>query len=333
MAKKELKISVGNRLVDTKIEMLKVVDLHFYPLNPRISSILMNFKGKISDSVIHELMYKHQPEATRTLYRRIKLDGIVNEPLIVYKNKTLEGNTRLWVVRELYNKEKTKKNKERWLYVPCRVVTEKLSDKEINFILCNVHIKKKKDWQPFEQACYFAQMHEKEGMNYNQISKLTEFGYWKVSDYIKTFQEMRKRKEKPEKFNYYYETIRQPDVKKEIKKHKISILDVVQKKIKEGKIKSASDVRKISTILKDDRAKKVFFNGEANIKRAEEIALITNPQEGDALLKKISELTEDLKHIQFDKLQAIKKDKTKIKIIEDLLKQVNSLCKDIKKKR
>jgi len=325
MNKENLKFSVGNRLVDTEIKRIKIKDLHFYSSNPRISSLLMNFKGKLNDEIIHQLMSDKQPEATKTLYRRIKKDGNVNEPLIIYEKQALEGNTRLWALRELYKDAKNPKEKKKWSYAPCRIIIGKLSETDINSVLCSVHIKKKKDWQPFEQACYLAKMYKEEGMSYQRICKLTEFGHTKVTDYIKTFKEMEKRKAKSEEFNYYYETIRQPEVKKEIERGQIKVLDVLKKKIKQGKIKTAKDVRKISTILKDSKAKEIFFKGEADLERAEQVALITNPQEGDPLLKRVKELQEDLRNVELDKLKKWKENKSEINILKGLKQQLDKI--------
>tara|TARA_Y100000310_G_C20692351_1_gene823161 strand:+ start:2959 stop:3945 length:987 start_codon:yes stop_codon:yes gene_type:complete len=325
MEQKEFKLSVGRRIVNTELRNIKIKDLHFYPGNPRITSILMNVSGKIDDEKIHKLFKEGQEEATHSLYRKIKKDGNVNEPLVIYNNQTLEGNTRLWVLRELYTDAKTQKEKEKWSIAPCRVVKDKLSGEEIDAILCSYHIKKKKDWEPFEQACYFYRMNVEDKKSLNQISKLTDLGVTKISDYIKTFKEMKKRNAKVKQFNYYYETIRQPEVKKAKEKIQQEILNSIDQEIKLNKISTASDVRKISTILKDQRVVDKFLKGKINIYRAEEMALQTNPQQGDPLLKKVNELEEDLGHIELEKLKSWKKDKTKIKILKKLRNKIDQI--------
>ena len=78
--------------------------------------------------------------------QEIKKDGIVNEPLIVWGRKVIEGNTRLWVVRQLIKDAKTQEEKEKWQMVSTRVIQDKLSKEDVNIILCDYHIKKKRDW-------------------------------------------------------------------------------------------------------------------------------------------------------------------------------------------
>jgi hypothetical protein len=150
-------------------------------------------------------------------------------------------------------------------------------------------------------------------------------GVTKISDYIKTFKEMKKRNAKVKQFNYYYETIRQPEVKKAKEKIQQEILNSIDQEIKLNKISTASDVRKISTILKDQRVVDKFLKGKINIYRAEEMALQTNPQQGDPLLKKVNELEEDLGHIELEKLKSWKKDKTKIKILKKLRNKIDQI--------
>jgi hypothetical protein len=92
----------------------------------------------------------------------------------------------------------------------------------------------------------------------------------------------------------------------------------------------ARDSRKLKKILKSQRATKMFFQGDSDVQRAYDVAILENPEEGDPLLKRVKELEEDLKHIPFDKLEEIKKDKTKIEVIKELSKQIKNLCKELK---
>ena len=163
----------GNKKVTTKLIEMNVADLSFYPDNPRVSSLLLNYSGKMDNNSLQKLMWEKQGEATRDLYQAVKKAGIVNEPLIVYKNMTLEGNTRLCVLRELMSDTKDQK----WVKVNCRVIQDPLSEKEINYLLCQIHIaSKKKDWEPFEQACYFNKMAQEEEKSIKFIKDITGFG-------------------------------------------------------------------------------------------------------------------------------------------------------------
>ena len=92
---------------------------------------------------------------------------------------------------------------------------------------------------------------------------------------------------------------------------------------------SAQDSRKLKTIITSKRATDAFFKGSMNINRADEIAVLENPEQGDPLLKRISDIDDDLKHIPLDKLESINSDKLKRDIISSLSKTIQSICKQL----
>ncbi len=324
-----IEFSLNGKIVNTKILKLNVSDLHYFSSNPRVASIIMDLDHDPSDKEIDGIMDKKQGEATRTLYQEIKKDGMVNEPLIVWDNKVIEGNTRLWVVRHLLEEAKTKEEKNNWKLVSARVIQDKLSNEDMNIILCDYHIKKKRDWEPFEQACYFYRMSAEEKLSNQKISEITGVNPNKVGDYIITYREMNRVKAGVKDFNLQYETIKQPLVKKAILEG-LDITKIIQKKKKDGKINRAEDVRKLTTILKDKTASKKFFEGDVDINRAEQIAIRRNPEEGDRFLKEISDLTEDIENLSITKIEEIQRDKKKLKIIMELIKKIKKLSRTLK---
>ncbi len=325
----EIEFSLNGKIVNTKIVKLNVSDLHYFPPNPRVASVIIDLDHEPSDDEIDKIMDKKQGEATRTLYQEIKKDGMVNEPLIVWDGKVIEGNTRLWVARQLLKEAKKEKDKERWKMVSARVIQDKLSKEDVNIILCDYHIKKKRDWDPFEQACYFYRMSVEEKLTNQKISEITGVYPNKVGDYIITYGEMLRVRAGVKDFNLHYEAIRQSAVKDAMKEG-IDIPKIIQKKKKEGKISRAEDSRKLTTILKDRTATKKFIAGDADIHRAEQIAIRRNPEEGDRFLKEISDLTEDIKTLPLTKIEEIKEDKRKIGLIIGLIKELTKLSRALK---
>lgn len=325
----EIEFSLNGKIVNTKIGKLDVSDLHYFPPNPRVASIIIDLDHEPSDDEIDKIMDKKQGEATRTLYQEIKKDGMINEPLIVWDGKVIEGNTRLWVARQLLKEAKTEKDKERWQMVSARVIQDKLSENDVNIILADYHIKKKRDWNPFEQACYFYRMSVEEKITNQKISEITGIYPNKVSNYIITYREMLRVRAPVKDFNLHYEAIRQSAVKDAMKKG-IDIPKIIQKKKKEGKISRAEDSRKLTTILKDKTASKKFIAGGADINRAEQIAIRRNPEEGDIFFKDISDLTDDIKTLPLAKIEEIKEDKRKIGLIIGLIKELTKLSRALK---
>lgn len=327
MKKNELFLDVGDgKKVKTVLVEMNVSELSFYPDNPRVGSLFLNYPGKINNETIQKLMWTKQSEATRSLYQAIKKAKNVNEPLIVYDNQTIEGNTRLCVLRELFKDT----NDKRWTTVNCRVIQEKLNEMQLNYVIYHVQMAdKKKDWEPFEQACYFNKMSTQQGRSIKEIKDITGCNESLIRDYIRAYSEMQKRCIKSEDFSLIYETIKQKEVKQEIEKG-TDIIGIVVKKNSEGKIKDARDPRKLKQIFASDNAKDIFLHGDSDIDNALKIACYTNPEVKDEFLNDMKSFTETLSLIPYDKLIAIKKDKKKIEIVEEFYKKVLMFYKLIK---
>lgn len=325
----EIEFSLNGKIVNTKILKSKVYDLDYFSANPRVASIIVDLNHEPTNEEIDDIMFKKQPDATRTLYQEIKKDGMVNEPLIVWGKKVIEGNTRLWVVRQLIKDGKTQEEQKKWQMVSTRVIQDNLSKEDINVILCDYHIKKKRDWDPFEQACYYYRMSVEEKITNQKIKEITGVNANKIGDYIMTYKNMVRVRAGVKDFNLHYEAIRQPAVKKAIQDG-VDIPQIIQKKKKDGKINRAEDVRKLTTILKDKAASKKFIGGDVDINRAEQIAIRRNPEEGDRFLKEISDLTEDIENLPINKIEEIQNDKKKLKIIIELIKKIKKLSRTLK---
>lgn len=326
MKKNELFLDVGDgKKVKTVLVEMNISELSFYPDNPRVGSLLLNHSGTINNEIIHKKMWDKQGEATRSLYQAIKKAKNVNEPLIVYKNQTIEGNTRLCVLRELFKDT----NEKRWNTVNCRVIEEELTEIQLNYVIYHVQMAdKKKDWEPFEQACYFNKM-SIQNRSIQEIKDITGCNESLIRDYIRAYSEMQKRCIKSEEFSLIYETIKQKEVKQEINKG-TDIISIVIKKHSEGKIKDARDPRKLKQIFASDKAKEMFLHGDGDIDHALKIACYTNPEVKDEFLNDMKSFTGTLSLIPYDKLIEIKKDKKKIEIVEAFYNKVLTFYKQIK---
>lgn len=333
MEKEGFTLAVGpGKPVKTKFKEIDITKLHFFPDNPRVSSTVMHLsKKELTDEKIYELMGAKKREACHTLYQIVKKDGQINEPLIVYKNQTLEGNTRLWVVKTLYNDIKDLGEKQKWRRVPCRVIEGKLSSKEIDYILCNVHIKKKRDWIPFETACYLYRMNAEDGRPIKEISADTGINPVKVMDYIKTYKEMKRLKAGPEAWSTIYETVKEPEVKKIERRRGISMVDVIFREYKKGNLENARDPRKLQNILKDEIATKKFINGEVDISQAENIAKARIPGLADPFLKELNNVKTMIENLSRGRIIRLNKDPRKLKIVQDFIQAIKEFSKYIKK--
>lgn len=329
MSEKTFSLAVGGcGTVKTTFEKVSIKKLKFYPKNPRISSFLVHVKKELSDAEIDTMMWEKQPEATKGLYQLVKKDGQINEPLTVCDNQVLEGNTRLAVARKLYAETKDPK----WDILPCRVIIDKLSKEQKDYIICNYHIKRKKDWEPYEQACYFYGMQKEDQLTLQQISTVTDLNITKIMDYIKTFEKMLKSKAEPSDWSLYYETGKLPESKKAMRGEHPDLVEQIAKKFKEGKINRAEDVRKLKVILKDKSTADKLLGGDMDIYAAEKRALHRLPAESDPLLKELSDLTESINNLPQDRMDEIKRDSGKLAVVRDFCGALKKLCRQLKLK-
>lgn len=232
------------------------------------------------------------------------------------------------MARELLARSKTQEDKKKWSTVPCRVIKGELKREEIDQILCNYHIKKKRDWEPYEKACYFSKMYE-ENITQQMIANMTESSQPLVGMYIGAYKIMRKMNAEKNEFSHYLELYKQSEARDIIVNDKKK-LTVFAEKIKTGKIKDAQEVRKLTVIMKDTVAEKNFFNKpNVDIKRAEEIAIRRHPEEGDKFLRDLEDLKDDIRSMPLENIESISNDKKKIKIIKTFFNEIKKFVKQI----
>ena len=151
-----------------------------------------------------------------------------------------------------------------------------------------------------------------------------------VNDYIKTFKEMKIREANREQWSYYYEAIKEGQVTKAINEG-VPVLDIIERGIKKGEIKdSHADIRKLKHILKDKVATQKWVKGES-LHRAEKIAITRNPEQEDQFLQDLKDMTTVLENVNKEKIDSIKKNPRKLKIVENFLDSAKVLSKCFRK--
>ena len=307
-----------------KVEVLNahcsLDSLEYYTENPRILSITTAHKGKITQKFIGQELWKK--DYTKQLYKQIEKDGGLVEPLLVYKNTVLEGNTRLCCLRHL-----AEKSKEKWSDAPCRIISEKISQKQIDFLLCTYHIKRKKDWDPYEQACYFRKMKEEDKLHMDKICELTGLSAPTIYQYLKTLKKMKEHHETdPKRFSFWLEYLKNPTIQ-EVARKDPKLEQKFHHAVNEGSIPRAIDVRMLKTVLKDKKATRQLFTNKIDVYEAERNVKEARPEVGDSFLGAISDLTEEINELEMGKIREIKADSRKLKVIKKFATSVKRFLK------
>ena len=254
MTSKEI-FTVGSEDFEVIITELKQSELKFYTKNPRVYSILNINGNEPTQEEIEDYMCNQ--EHVKQLKTSIQSNGGLIEPLIVRggDNTVLEGNSRLAAYRLLNSKDPVK-----WGKVKCKVFPADLKEETIFRLLGQLHLIGKKDWEPFEQANYLYRRYKETklpiesmakelGLTKNKAKKMIE-----VIEFMKEHNDLEKKR-----WSYYEEYIKNASIKK-YRDTSPEIDTVIAEQIKTGKIKEASDIRKLGEVAKvgDRQSKKIM---------------------------------------------------------------------------
>ena len=320
--------SVGGADIQFEIETLDIFNLKYYKLNPRINSILERYDGNATQGEIELEMWENLEYITHGLYQDIKKSGGLQDEIIVYENEVLEGNSRLCAYRHLYKNES---DKQKWQFIRAKVIKSPLTNKQLNTLLCQQHIKGKQDWDPFDKAAYMKRMNEQDGLTIEDISDLTQFSNNNVRNHISAYNDMKSEGVTDiRKFSYYLEKRKLYPKLGAIRKEDPNIDSKILKWIKEDKIPEARAIRKIPSILNDKKARQQFEKNDEDFDMCYAIAKKRNPSIEDTFYRKIDDTTQLLRKAKPEQLrEEIESDKRKKSKIKYLAKEVKKLCKNI----
>jgi hypothetical protein len=266
--------------IPIKVGFLQVSDLHFYPENPRIYSLVCDEKGEPTQEEIFEKL--SAMEHVKELVQAIKANHGLRDPLIVRNKMVLEGNSRLAAYQILIQKDAVK-----WGKVKCKILADDIGD-DVAFAILADHIKGKKDWAPFEQAGYLYRRHINHNVPVVVIANDLGLTVRYVNFYISVYKLMLTKNENTtDRWSYYYEYLKCNTIKKAREKFP-QLDDVVVSKIKSKEIPTATDLRdKLKIIL---GAKPVtvnkFLSGECPFEKSYEIA--DSQGHNDSTFKKLN---------------------------------------------
>ena len=260
--------------------------------------------------------------------RILKKMGVYKTRLLFIKSEVLEGNSRLCAYRHLYKNES---DKQKWQFIRAKVITSPFTNKQLNTLLCQQHIKGKKDWDPFEKAAYMKRMNEQDGLTIEEISGLTQFSINEVKNNIAAYKEMKSESvKKIRKFSYYLEKQKLNPKLGKIRKEDPTIDSKILKWIKEDRIPEARAIRKIPLIFNDKKARQQFEKKGEDFDVCYAIAKKRNPSIEDTFYRKIDDTTQLLRKAKPEQLrEEIESDKRKKSKIKYLAKEVKKLCKNI----
>ena len=334
--KNKNEIAVIGVKIQTKIEEIDIFKLKYWKENPRVNAIInQKYKGKsISDEEIEKELW--EKDSVKDLYKEIERHGGLIDEILVKGNTVLEGNSRLCAYRHLYaNAEKKKDENEmlKWSFIRARILPDDTSDQAVFSILGTWHIKGKAQWDTFEKAAYLKRMNVDYGYTHKDIADSISQTEKFVLDNIEAHDLMVQNDiYKLEKFSYFFELVKEKNKSKnsEVYKKEPEIINRVIETIKKDEtVKRAEDIRNLPKILKDQKARKLYLNGEIDFNDAFDVSKSRHPEQGDSFYNQIKKTTRLLQNCSMGKIEEIKSDANKKYILKSLCKEANSIVKKV----
>lgn len=224
---------------------LPLIDLLYYPENPRINSIIESEFGE--NPTQQQIEDKMQSlDHVKELKNSIRVNGGLIEPIYVKDNVVLEGNRRLAAYRLLVREDPIK-----WASIRAFVLPTTVTPDQIFSLLGTMHIIGKTPWSPFEQAAYLQKRITTSRKNIDAIAD--ELGLTRAAahKYIATYELMVNNDDLVrERWSYYHELVKNGAIQKADENYpQFGIKDTILERIKDGKFSDARELRKVGKIV------------------------------------------------------------------------------------
>lgn len=238
-------IRIENNIVEAIETDLNVVDLFYYPENPRINSIIESEFGE--NPTQEQIERKMQSlDHVKELKNSIRVNGGLIEPIFVKDNVVLEGNSRLAAYRLLLHEDPIQ-----WATIRAVVLPTYVTADQIFSLLGTMHIIGKTPWSPFEQAAYLQKRITTSRKKIDAIAD--ELGLTRAAahKYIATYELMVHNDDLVrEKWSYYHELVKNGAIHKADENYpQLEIKETILERIKDDKFSDAREIRKVGKIV------------------------------------------------------------------------------------
>ena len=261
-------LTLGGKEVPVRNGSLPVLELSFYPDNPRIYSFIQRQDAVPSQDEIHKRLSRM--DHVKQLIQSIRANGGLTDPMLVRDGDhvVLEGNSRLAAYRELARLDAV-----RWGKAKVRVLPADISEKLVFALLGEYHIIGRKDWAPYEQAGYLYRRNVMHDVSVQEMADEMGLSVRLVNHLVNTYQFMIDHGENDVNRWSYYDEYLKSNAVKSARQANPKLDEVVVTKIKDREIESARDVRdKLVKVLDVPKAGlqpiKILMSGEGTFERA-----------------------------------------------------------------
>lgn len=326
-------VNISGIPTEVKLEEIEINKISLDIENPRIGfqRDTQPFSDLSQEKIAFALSNKN-PDAFNKLKENIEINkGIVNpiwvEPVDDGTYLVLEGNTRLLIYRQLHEKYP---HEEVYKKIFCRVLPQKISEDQRNFIKLEAHLRGTTPWDAYEKARYLFYLWNQEGYSYYQLAKRTKLSENEIIQSIQAFKDMEEQylpkygtdPSEVMKFSYFMEYEKNTKLKREMERNGFTMSDFCGW-VGERKIPKAQDVRELKPLVENEESRKVFIKD--GFEYAKEILGTIKPDLVSPLYQNIEKVIEDIKNLSQYEIGEMQDGDQPMKkqMILDLRKEIN----------
>lgn len=312
----------GKDIIASEMD-IPLVNLLYYPDNPRIKSIIeAEFGDNPSQEQIESKMKSldHVKELRRSI---IANDGLL-EPIIVKDDVVLEGNSRLAAYRILCGE-----NPIKWGNIRATVLPPEVSEEQIFSMLGTLHIIGKTPWSPFEQAGYLKRRITTSRKPIDAIADELGLKRSSAKAYIATYDLMVDNDDmESTKWSYYHELYKSSSIRKADENYpQYGIFEKLIEKIKNDDYDDAKQLRSVGKIMgaQGELAQEVikeYLDGDISLEDG--VELVESDSKLSNIISKIRTVTSSLVKEQKTIRESINDYELKFNLI-NLRQQINNL--------
>lgn len=271
-------------MISGQFQNLPINEIELDIQNPRIRRLLEYYEeGSISEEALGLALNSHSTEndgaaSNATTPTRLRESIIANQgirqPIIVNRHPDgrmvcIEGNTRLYIYRDLHKKDATGD----WSTIPA-LVHDNLEAESIDAIRLQAHLVGPRPWDAYSKARYLHELQNKEHMSLTRIVALCGGNERDVVRSIQAYADMEAfyrplckaaSEFDVERFSGFVE-FQAPRVQDAILKHGFDGTDFAGWIKDKSRIGSLAEVRQLPAVLNDEKARQVFL--KRNMKEA-----------------------------------------------------------------
>jgi ParB-like nuclease domain len=265
----EDKLTLKGEEITVHVGSMPHLQLQFYLENPRLYSLVRADGNEPTQEDIEETLTKK--EHVKHLIKSIQENGGLIDPIIVLggSNVVIEGNSRLAAYRVLGGRDPLK-----WGLIKVKILPKDIDESLIFGLLGEYHIIGKSDWAPYEQAGYLYRRHINHKVSFQKLASEIGLSTKFVTHLVNVYQFMLDNDEKDvNRWSYYDEFLKSNKIKKAREEYP-EIDELVVKKIKDGEIAKAVDVRDGIKKICEAGGKTLnrFVNGQTDFEESVQIA-------------------------------------------------------------